>query len=137
MNYAPTALSKYWNFRAAILITTYTGCNSSVVSLGTLRNRAIESAGEFFDDRLQGDAVRSLSLLPEKALRRADAIDVLLLDRPRMAAVVRSLGSCQECKWWNNGDSSNDCMIPQTKTMAWGAFCGLRKLRCLPFLATA
>lgn len=97
----------------------------------------IKSAGEGLDDRLSAGHVRILSLVPEKALRRAEGIDVLFLHRPQTAAVIHSLGRCQRCKWWCNGGSSDDCMVPKTSRMAWEASYGLRKLRCLPFLATA
>lgn len=70
------------------------------------KDKSVEKTGEILDDRLQGGVVRSFSLVPEEALRRAEAIDVLCLDRPRMAAVVRSPGSCEECKRWNSGRAS-------------------------------
>ena len=134
MSSAPTALSKKLQPSSGDPDYNLHSMQSIRCEFLNTEDSLIESAGEGLDDRLQGSVVRSLSLVPEKELRRAEGIDVLFLHRPRTAAVIRSLGSCHRCKWWSNSVSSNDYMVPKTRRMALDAFYGLRKLRCLPFL---
>lgn len=57
---------------------------------------SVETAGEILDDCPEAGAVRRLSLVTVKALRKAEAIDVLYLDGPRTTAAV----CVPRCKSW-------------------------------------